>query len=143
MQYRSESWRRLAAHREGSAATEFALIAPLFSTLLLATVEMGSLLYSYSAMQMTASMSARRMAVNQVAATPANARAADFLPNWATGAVTATVTQSHATDPGANTIVLTLSAPADKLAVVSLLTRMVPWTMTSRVTIKQELPYED
>jgi Flp pilus assembly protein TadG len=143
MRYRRDSWRRLAAHRAGSAATEFALIAPLLFSLLLATVEMGSLLYSYSAMQMTVSMSARRMAVNALAPTAANATASDFLPNWTNGDITATVTQSSAGDPNVNTIVVTLSASADRLAVVSLLTRLVPWTLRSQVTIKQELPYED
>jgi Flp pilus assembly protein TadG len=143
MGVRIASLRRLGADRAGSAVTEYALIAPLLSMLLLCTVEMGSLLYSYSAMQMTANMSARRMAVNAIAPTVANARSADFLPPWTNGAVAATVTQSNAADAGVNDITVTLSARSDQLAVVSLLTKLVPWTMTSRVVIKQELPYGD
>ncbi len=119
------------------------MVTPLLTILLFSTVEMGSLLYAHGALQMTAAMSARRMAVNLAAPTTANARAVDFVPGWANGAVTATVTQSSPADPANNNITVRLSAPSNRLAVVSLLTRLVPWTMTSSVTIKQELPYED
>lgn len=143
MVYQWSLLRRVRAHRGGSVATEFAMVTPLLTILLFSTVEMGSLLYAHGALQMTAAMSARRMAVNLAAPTTANARAVDFVPGWANGAVTATVTQSSPADPANNNITVRLSAPSNRLAVVSLLTRLVPWTMTSSVTIKQELPYED
>jgi Flp pilus assembly protein TadG len=135
--------RRICANRSGSVAAEFALITPLLSMLLLCTVEMGSLLYSYSAMQMAATVASRRMAVNRVSPTAANALVDQLVPGWAADSVSVLVTQSNPADPGLNNIVLQLSAQSDQMTPVALLTRMVPWTMNARVTIKQELPYVD
>lgn len=133
----------LCADRRASSATEFALLTPLVSMMLLGAVELGSIFYSYSAMQMGTAVAARRLAVNL--ATPAQARldGLDVVPGWARGRVTATVTQSNSSDPGVNIIRVRMVATSNQIGAVALLTRLVPMTLTAETTVKQELPYAD
>ena len=143
MLFASRFARRVRADRAGSVASEFGLISPLLAMLLFSTVEMGSVFYCYSSMQMAANVAARRMAVNTIAPAAANALVASYVPGWAAPAVTVTVTQSNAADSNANNIVVSMTASSDRLTPISLLTRLVPWTMTASATVKQEIPYVD
>lgn len=129
--------------RAASAATEFALLTPLMTMLLLGTVEFGSTIYSYSAMQMGTSVAARRLSVNLV--TPAQAREAglQIVPAWARPHVTATITQTNNLDPGTNIIRVRMVASSDRVGVVALMSRLVPLPLTAETTVKQELPYVD
>lgn len=133
----------LRADRVASTTTEFALLTPLMSMLLLGTVEFGSAIYTYSAMQMGTAVAARRVAVNL--ATPAEARAAglQIVPGWARPHVSAAITQSNSLDPGANIIRVRMVASSDQIGVLALMSRLVPMTLTAETTVKQELPYVD
>jgi Flp pilus assembly protein TadG len=133
----------LRANRVASTTTEFALLVPLMSMLLLGTVEFGSLIYGYSAMQMGTAVAARRLAVNL--ATPAQAQAAglQIVPGWARPHVTATVTQTNSADPGNNVISVRMVATSDDVGAVALISRLAPLTLTAQTTVKQELPYVD
>ena len=129
--------------RAGSAASEFALIVPLLTTLLMGVIEFGTVFFSYSAMQFAAHDAARHMAVNVSSPAVALADASNLVPGWARDNVSMSVTQSNPADPSQNVIRVRLAANAREMAVMSMITRMVPWTLTADASIKQELPYVD
>jgi hypothetical protein len=141
------SWRfafsTLRRSRKGSVVTEFALVTPLMSMLLLGTVEFGSVIYAYSAMQMGTSVAARQIAVNIAAPASAQARALQIVPGWARPHINTTITQSNAGDPGTNMIRVRMVASTDRIGVIALMSRLVPLPLTAEVTVKQELPYVD
>ena len=123
--------------------TEFALITPLMSMLLLGTVEFGSMIYAYSAMQMGTSVAARQIAVNLASPAAAQANALQIVPGWARPDVNTTITQSNPGDPGSNMIRVRMVATSDRVGVIALMSRLVPLPLTAEVTVKQELPYVD
>lgn len=131
------------ADRSGSVAAEFALIVPLLTTLLLGIIEFGTVFFCYSAMQFAANGAARQMAVNVADQATAITAARDVLPGWVRDDVAITVDQSDPGDPNRNVIRVRMVADAQAMAVTGMLTRMVPWTLTADVSIKQELPYVD
>ena len=133
----------LRKNRSGSAASEFALILPLLTTLLFGILEFGTVVYSYSAMQFAASRAAREMAVNVADDAAAMAEAKAMLPGWARDDVTISVTQTDAADANSNIIRVQLVAQASDLSIVSMISQVVPWTLTADASIKQELPYVD
>jgi hypothetical protein len=135
--------RRVRADRAGSAVSEFALIVPLLSTLLFGTIEFGSLLYSYSAMQFGATAAARQFAVNVSDEATALAAAQAAVPGWARGDLVLSMTQSDPSDVNRNIINVELRLDADKAGALALITRMVPFTLVADASIKQELPYVD
>lgn len=137
------SCRREGASRAGSVASEFALIVPLLTTLMLGVIEFGTVFFSYSAMQFAAHDAARQMAVNVANQATALAAASNFVPGWARDHVTMSVTQSNAADPSQNIIRVRVVADAGDMAVMSVITRLVPMTLTADASIKQELPYVD
>jgi Flp pilus assembly protein TadG len=129
--------------RNGSVVTEFALVTPLMSMLLLGTIEFGSVMYAYSAMQMGASVAARQIAVNLASPATAQSRALQIVPSWARADVNTSITQSNAGDPGTNMIRVRMVATSDRLGVIALMSRLAPLPITAEVTVKQELPYVD
>jgi hypothetical protein len=131
------------ANRSGATAAEFALVMPLLFTLLIGTLEFGVLLFTYSAMQMAAGNAARRIAVNSANVGAAGTIITQALPGWARPAITWTITQTNVADPGSNVIRVQLTGRSDRLTMMPMLTRMVPWTLVAAASTKQELPYED
>jgi Flp pilus assembly protein TadG len=133
----------LRADRSGSTAAEFALIAPLLTTLLFGVLEFGIIIYSYSAMQFGANAAARQFAVNvsDEAASLAAARA--LVPGWARDHITLAMAQSDPGDPNRNIIRVRLEVNAADATPLALLTEAVPWTLTADASVKQELPYVD
>jgi hypothetical protein len=129
--------------RSGATAAEFALVMPLLFTLLIGTLEFGVLLFTYSAMQMAAGNAARRIAVNSANVGAAGTIITQALPGWARPAITWTITQTNVADPGSNVIRVQLTGRSDRLTMMPMLTRMVPWTLVAAASTKQELPYED
>ncbi len=111
--------------------------------LLLGTIEFGSVMYAYSAMQMGASVAARQLAVNLASPATAQSRALQIVPSWARADVNTSITQSNAGDPGTNMIRVRMVATSDRLGVIALMSRLAPLPITAEVTVKQELPYVD
>jgi Flp pilus assembly pilin Flp len=136
-------WRMLRHDRRGAAAAEFGLIAPLFTFLLLGAIEFGSLFFAYSAMQSAATIATRSVAVNVIEPAEVDAVVQDRLPPWVRGAATVAVTQSHPENATLNIIRTRVQASSLQATPVPLFTRVIPWTITADVRIKQELPYVD
>lgn len=131
------------ANNSGAVAAEFALVMPLLFTLLLGAIEFGVLLFTYSAMQMSAGTAARRIAVNTLDPADAGGVINQALPPWARPGVAWTISQTNSADPGTNIIRVRLTGQSDQLTVMPMLTRMVPWTLVADASTKQELPYVD
>jgi Flp pilus assembly protein TadG len=134
---------RVRADRRGSAVTEFALIMPILSTFLLGIIEFGTILYSYSAMQFGATAAARQFAVNVSDEAASLAAAKAVLPSWARPGVSLSMTQSDPADINRNVIHVRLTIDAVQATPMSMITRMVPMTLTADASVKQELPYVD
>lgn len=56
--------RSMRRQREGAVAAEFALVAPLFFSLVMGGVEFSSVVYAISSMQLAANIAARDIEVN-------------------------------------------------------------------------------
>lgn len=133
----------LRACRRGAAATELALVLPLLTTLIMGVLEYGTVIYSYSRMQFAATRVARTIAVNRMTNAEAEAAITASLPGWMAGHVEIDVAQSAPGDPLTNLVRIQVAAPAQAATPFALMTRAVPWQLTSDVTMKQELPYVD
>jgi len=129
--------------KRGSASTELVLIMPLFASMLFATIEYGSVIYSYSAMQFGANRVARTVAVNRMSNAQAQTAVRNYLPGWVRDDVTVAVSQTAPTDANTNLVRVQLSVPAQQATPLAILTRMMPWQLTANVAMKQELPYVD
>ncbi len=133
--------KRVAACRRGATAAEVALTLPLLTTMILAIFEYGSVVYSYSLMQLGANRVARTVAVNQMTEAQAQSAVTQYLPGWVGNRATVTVTQTAPGDPNTNFINVRVTASATAATPMALLTRAVPWQLTANVSMKQELPY--
>jgi Flp pilus assembly protein TadG len=131
----------LALGRAGAVAAEFALIIPLLMTLVFGSIEMGSVFFSYSAMQFQATRAARAVAVNTSAQSAAIASAKAQMPAWSRNHVTIEITQTAPTDPNINLIRVRIALSSDHASPVTFISSLSPWPLVARVTVKQELPY--
>jgi hypothetical protein len=135
--------KNLKSCRSGAAATEMALVLPLLTTMILAVFEYGTVIYSYSLMQFGANRVARTVAVNRMTPAQAQADVRVYLPGWVRDDVTVTINQSNPADTNSNLVRVQLSVAAADATPMALLTRMVPWQLSTDVVMKQELPYVD
>ncbi len=129
--------------RRGSASTELVLIMPLLTSMMFGTLEYGTVIYSYSAMQFGANRVARTVAVNRMSNAQAQTAVRNYLPGWVRDDVSVSVSQSAPTDANANLVRVQLSVAAQQATPLAILTRVVPWQLTTDVSMKQELPYVD
>lgn len=129
--------------RRGAAATELALVLPLLTTMILAVFEYGTVIYSYSLMQFGANRVARTVAVNRMTEAQAQTDVRRYLPGWVRDDVSVSITQSNAADSNVNLVRVQLSVAAQDATPLALLTRAVPWQLSTNVEMKQELPYVD
>lgn len=136
-------WRRLPACRNGATAFEFALIAPLFTFLLFSIFEFGFVFVAYGAMNVAANSTARRIAVNDLAAVDATDAVQAKLPQWVRRAAVVTTTATVAPNPLDSTINVRVSAPVNGATPLPYFSLIPNWTMTSSVTVQRELAYED
>lgn len=129
--------------RAGAVAAEFGLIAPLFLTATLGTIEYGSVFFAFSAMQMGALQASRTVAVHSASPAAIDRMVRRALPEWMRSRATITVTHSDPVRPEHNMISVRVSLPAREAAVLPLLTVAIPFTVDARVVMKEELPYQD
>lgn len=134
--------RAASASRSGSAAAEFVLIAPLLFAMLYGVIEAGFIFYGYGAMQLGANQAARAIAVNKTkvedAATAVNAA----IPRWMKG-VKVTAVRKNPAVPLQSLIEVTVTAPSSGASPIHGAPSLAPFTMTTRVSVKQELPYDN
>ena len=133
----------LRRSRCGAAATELALILPLLTTMILAVFEYGTVIYSYSLMQFGANRVARTVAVNRMTPEQAETDVKGSLPGWVRDDVAVTVSQSNPADTNSNLVRVQMSVSAQDATPLALLTRAIPWQLSTNVVMKQELPYVD
>lgn len=129
--------------RDGAVAAEFALIAPLLFSLLMGTIEYGSVVYSMSSMQYGANVVAREWAVNRLTPAQANARLDTFIPVWLRGHTTLSMQESNPSQPRTNTVTLTVGANSIDATPIAVFTRAHPWTITAQANVQQEMPYDN
>lgn len=133
---------QVGANRRGSAAGEFALVAPLLFSMMFGTVEYGLVFYGYSAVQTAANQTARNIAVNtgniETAGADLNAR----LPPWI-GPSVVTVQKTNAGDPTKSVVVITAKTKASNATPIKIFTKMFPMTLTTSVAVKAELPFDN
>lgn len=134
---------RLLGCKRGSAGTELVMLMPLLTTMLFGAFEYGSVIFSYSAMQFGAHRVARTVAVNRMSVAQAQTEVRNYLPSWVRDEVTVAVGQTVPADPSSNLVRVQISVPADQATPLAMLTRIVPWQLTTNVAMKQELPYVD
>lgn len=138
----SKTSRRVIGNRNGAAAMEFALIAPVAFSMMLGIVEYGFVFYGYSAMQLGANRVARAVAVNTLDIDAAPTSVNTFLPRWMPAA-TVTAWRGNAADPSRSTVEIRVAAPAGSTTPIHIFTQAFPFTLTSSVAVKQELPFEN
>lgn len=138
----SARWRSLVADRRGSAAFEYAIVAPLLFVTIFAVIEYGFVFYGYSAMQFGANSAARSIAINKIATSGAADAVNSYLPKWMPPS-TVTVTNTLPSDATRSWIQITATAPASSTSPINVFTTVIPWTMTTSVAVKQELPYDN
>jgi Flp pilus assembly pilin Flp len=127
--------------RRGAVAAEFGLIAPLLFTLILGAIEYGGLLLSYSSMQFGGTVVTRALAVNDPALGDPETAVKGYLTPWSRGSVDVVVDETAPGFVETNLVRMRLEVPATEATPLPLLTRIVPWTLTATITMKQELPY--
>ena len=120
--------RHVQGDRSGAAAAEFALIIPLISVMLFAVLQLGFLIYTYSAMSTSARNGARLIAFGQSTAA-AEAKVRETLPGWV-----ATAANISTVENDAGVARITVSAPGSTAAIL----RLVP--MPDQISATEAMP---
>lgn len=81
---KQRSWRRdwQRRGRSGSAAVEFAIVLPIFLTLLFGIIQFGAILFLHNNMVNAAREAVRRMSVAEMSPAEAEAYAESYLAGW-------------------------------------------------------------
>jgi Flp pilus assembly protein TadG len=130
------------AHRRGSVALEYAIVAPLMFAMVLGIIEYGFVFYGYSAVQTAANQTARDIAVNTSGITSAESTLNAKLPTWI-GPSEVTVVQTTPTDLAKSNIVITAVTDAGNATPIKIFTSMLPMDLTTTVSVKTELPFDE
>ena len=136
---RKES-RSIRTNRRGSVVFEFALITPLFLSLILGGVEFAFVMFSYSAMQSGTDFAARTISTNNALAVDATNLVRSRVPSWLQSAITVSVSQTNLTDARQNVIRVTSSVAAANATPLPIFANAYPWTLSTQVVAIQELP---
>lgn len=119
----------------GAAATEFALVLPIFLAMLFGIIQFGSVLFLHNNMVNAARETVRRMSVAELDAATAPTFAQNYLSNWS---ITFTVT---ATEPAAGVtngdVTVQISAPAADAALVNFPLAW-PGNLVAQATMRRE-----
>lgn len=115
----------MLACRRGTSAAEFALILPLLLTLVIGTLQVGAMMYSYNLMVSSARDTVRAMAVCTITTeADAKTQAMKSLPPWVPKAKW-TITPAIGTD-----VSMRISVPVTQAAILS----YIPFTITDLTT---------
>lgn len=134
---------KFRSRRDGSVAAEFAMIFPLFFSLVMGGIEYGSIAFSMNAMQQAANVAAREIAVNRLSEAGAKALMTPYLPGWVSNDVSMVMIESHPEQPRINTVTVRLQASAENAAVLPIFSRALPWTVTAEANVQQEMPFDN
>ncbi|QXQ04967.1 pilus assembly protein [Sphingosinicellaceae bacterium] len=117
--------RELLASRRAASAAEFALVLPLLLTLILGTLQVGAMMYSYNLMASSARDTVQAMAVCTITTiADAKTQALKSLPPWVPKAHWV-ITPAIGTD-----VSMQISVPVTDAAILS----YVPFTLTNLTT---------
>lgn len=134
--------RGVGANRRGSAAAEFAMVVPLLVSMVFGILEYGLVFYGYSAVQTAANQTARNIAVNIGNISTAEADLNAKLPPWI-GPSVVTVQKTNLADPTKSMVVITAETEASDATPIKIFTSLIPMTMTTSVSVKAELPFDN
>ncbi len=135
--------RRFARDRRGAAAAEFALIVPVLTSMLFGTLEFGTLIFSYSAMQAAARDVTRQVSVNVMPPSAAEDAIRARAPAWVRDSMEVTLQQTAPGNPSTNVYVTRVVAPAKAATALAFFTRATDWNLVTEVEMKQELPFAE
>jgi Flp pilus assembly protein TadG len=121
---------------------EFAIITPLFLSLILGGLEFAFVMFSYSAMQSGTDFAARTVSTNNALATHSEVTnlVRSRVPSWLQASVNSTVTQTNLIDPRQNTITVRSTVNAANATPLPIFSTAYPWTLSTQVVAIQELP---
>lgn len=107
-----QEWKKRG--RSGAAATEFALVLPIFLALLFGIIQFGSVLYLHNNMVNAARESVRRMSVAEMTGAEAQTYAQNYLAGWG---LTFNITTTE--PPGTTDVSMQITVPAADAAIVN------------------------
>ncbi len=132
---------RIGRSRTGAVIAEFALVMPIVAGLLLGMVEYSFVLFTYGSMQAAARDVSRQVAVNTIDSGGAGPAIRDRLPAWARAGANVSVASSAPGNPAANVYTIVVSVPMASATPVPFYTRAQSGNVSTRVEMKQELPF--
>jgi len=128
-----EDWKQRG--ESGAAATEFAIVLPVFLALLFGIIQFGSVLFLHNNMVNAARETARRMAVDEsFDSTQGEAYAQNYLANWS---MTFTVNATAPTPPATGDIDVQISVAAADATLVNFPLTW-PGTLVAQATMRPE-----
>lgn len=130
----------IRTNRRGSVAFEFAIITPLFLSLMIGGLEFAFVMFSYSAIQNGTDFAARTISTNNASVTDATNLVRSRVPGWLQSSVGVSVTQTSLVDARQNVITITSTASAANMTPIPIFATAYPWTLTTNVVAIQELP---
>ena len=131
--------RNLRRNESGASAVEFALIAPVFITLMMGIVEFSMVLYTYASAGHATRDVTRRIATNRLTAANASTTLKPQLPAWVQNHATVNVAQTTPGTPATNQITVTVSFPTSKATPTSFMTVAYgSSTLQTATTMQQE-----
>jgi Flp pilus assembly protein TadG len=137
-----KSVRPALAHRRGSVALEYAIVAPLMFTMILGIIEYGFVFYGYSSVQLAANQTARDIAVNTHNIATAEDDLNEKLPPWI-GPSDVTVVRTNPTNLERSEVVITAVTDAGAATPIKIFTSLMPMELTTTVSVKAELPFDN
>lgn len=134
--------RSIRSNRRGSVVFEFALITPLFLSLVLGGLEFSFVMFSYSAMQSGTDYAARTVSTNNALASNSEVTTLvrSRVPSWLQGSINSTVTQTNVVDARQNVITVRSTVNASNATPIPIFSNAYPWTLATSVVAIQELP---
>ncbi len=134
--------RSIRTNRRGSVVFEFALVAPLFLSLVIGGLEFAFIMFSYSAMQSGTDFAARTVSTNNALAT--NSEVTNLVrsraPSWLQASINSTVTQTNLVDARQNVITVRSTVDAANATPIPIFSNAYSWTLATSVVAIQELP---
>ncbi len=107
-------------NHDGASAVEFALIVPVFITMVMGCIEFSLIFFTYNAAGHAAWDVTRQLALNEITSAQVSTTALAELPSWVRSRATVT-SSSSSTDPNTNRFTVVVSFPASAATPTSVL----------------------